>query len=270
MRKSRILGLMAVLVGSMIISTACTGENNIENSKNKNNSYVGEHKESDSERIEKEKKEKIEKEKLEKEKKEQNELEEKKLVRSKILLANKENQLKDDFVPENLTKIDFIEFPRMYASHENQMDKEAVEALRVLIENAKAQGIRYYGASGYRSYESQEGIYNSNVQTFGLEHASKYVAKPGTSEHQTGLAIDITNEAGIRDGLVESFAETVEGKWLANNAYIYGFIVRYPNGKEDITGYAYEPWHIRYVGKDIAMEITEENLTLEEYIGLYK
>lgn len=99
----------------------------------------------------------------------------------------------------------------------------------------------------------------------GKAHADKYSAKPGMSEHQTGLAIDLSTPS-IKNELVEKFDTTKEGIWLRDNCYKYGFIIRYPKSKEDITGYAYEPWHVRYVGKEVAQEIYDKALTLEEYL----
>jgi len=96
--------------------------------------------------------------------------------------------------------------------------------------------------------------------------AAKYVALPGQSEHQTGLAMDVTSESA-NWGLSNNFGETNEGKWLKDNCYKYGFILRYPEGKEDITGYNYEPWHIRYVGKKVSTYIYTNNITLEEFFS---
>ena len=124
--------------------------------------------------------------------------------------------------------------------------------------DAKALGLNIPLVSGYRSYETQENLYNKYVKKDGEKKANTYSAKPGESEHQTGLAFDI--------GSVDrSFANTIEAKWLAENAYLYGFIIRYPKDKEEITGYNYEPWHLRYVGQELAKYLKKNNLTLEEY-----
>jgi len=98
-----------------------------------------------------------------------------------------------------------------------------------------------------------------------LEQTSKYVAYPGQSEHQTGLAMDLTNKAGVQKPLTEDFGQTKEGQWLLENAHLYGFIIRYPAGQEAVTGYNYEPWHIRYVGTEAAKSIYSGGQTLEEY-----
>ncbi len=105
-----------------------------------------------------------------------------------------------------------------------------------------------------------------SAQRVGKEVANKTVAYPGQSEHQTGLAMDVSShKMGFK--LHQSFGETIEGIWLANNAPKFGFIIRYPKGKEHITGYKYEPWHLRYVGVQVAEEIAQKGITLEEYLS---
>ncbi|MCM3620263.1 M15 family metallopeptidase [Sutcliffiella horikoshii] len=151
-------------------------------------------------------------------------------------------------------------------SDRSKLRAEAAESLEVMFQVAKGEGIELYARSGFRSYESQAAIFENEVAAFGYERAVLYVALPGTSEHQTGLAMDITAKSvGLE--LVEEFESTAEGKWLADNAHHYGFILRYPKGKTNITGYAFEPWHFRYVGVDIAGEIYAKGLTFEEYMG---
>ncbi|WP_226683052.1 M15 family metallopeptidase [Sutcliffiella horikoshii] len=151
-------------------------------------------------------------------------------------------------------------------SDRSKLRAEAAESLEVMFNVAKGEGIELYARSGFRSYETQEAIFKNEVATFGYEQAVLYVALPGTSEHQTGLAMDVTAKSvGLE--LVEAFEGTAEGKWLASNAHHYGFILRYPKGKTNITGYAFEPWHFRYVGVDIAGEIYTKGLTFEEYMG---
>lgn len=151
-------------------------------------------------------------------------------------------------------------------SDRSKLRAEAAESLEVMFNVAKDEGIELYARSGFRSYETQEAIFKNEVATLGYEQAVLYVALPGTSEHQTGLAMDITAKSvGLE--LVEAFEGTAEGKWLAENAHHYGFILRYPKGKTNITGYAFEPWHYRYVGVDIASEIYAKGHTFEEYMG---
>jgi D-alanyl-D-alanine carboxypeptidase len=149
------------------------------------------------------------------------------------------------------------------------MESEASEALEKLFQGAERDNINFYCVSGYRSYDHQKTIYKNKVRAAGKEEADKYVAQPGHSEHQTGLAMDLTNRDGINNELTGDFGRTEEGMWLKNNAYRYGFIIRYPRGKENITGYSYEPWHIRYVGEKAAKKIRNNNVVLEEYIQNY-
>ena len=125
---------------------------------------------------------------------------------------------------------------------------------------AKA-GYSLYISSGFRDYETQEVIYNRYVANDGKANADRYSARPGHSEHQTGLAIDL-------NGVSDAFGDTATGKWVAAHCHEYGFILRYPKGKEAQTGYMYEPWHIRYVGKSVATKIAESGLCLEEYYGI--
>jgi D-alanyl-D-alanine carboxypeptidase len=133
-----------------------------------------------------------------------------------------------------------------------------------LFNAAREDDVMLVARSGYRSYATQTALYNSYVNSYGQEYADKYSARPGTSEHQTGLAMDITAES-INFQLDDSFGKTKEGLWLADNAHRYGFVIRYPEGMEGITGYFYEPWHVRYLGVRLATNIYKSGLTLEEY-----
>lgn len=141
------------------------------------------------------------------------------------------------------------------------LDKEAFAAFEDMIAGASADGVSIYLCSGYRSYADQEYQHNVHVQNKGQAEADKVSARPGHSEHQTGLAFDV-NWTDM------SFADTKEGKWLAEHCSEYGFILRYPEDKEDITGFSYEPWHVRYLGLELAKEVTESGLCLEEYLGI--
>lgn len=158
-----------------------------------------------------------------------------------ILIANKSYPLPKDYNPGN--------------------DPEATAALYTMFAAAAEDGCNMFVVSGFRSYETQNWLYNSYVQRDGVEAADRYSARPGHSEHQTGLAFDINSTS-------DSFASTKEAQWLAENAYRYGFILRYPQGKEHITGYMFEPWHYRYVGIENARRIFESGLTIEEYLGI--
>ncbi|GAA0490569.1 LD-carboxypeptidase LdcB [Salinibacillus aidingensis] len=182
------------------------------------------------------------------------------------LVVNKQRKLPDGFVPPDLVEPD-VRFSFDEWREKRQMRQVAAGPLEKLFKGAKQAGINLFAVSGYRSYQRQETIYNYNVETKGLEHANKYSAKPGHSEHQTGLTMDVSSPAVSYD-LVEGFRDTAAGEWLAKHAHEYGFIIRYPKGKADITGYSYEPWHIRYVGKELAKDIYEQQVTLEEFFGL--
>ncbi len=148
--------------------------------------------------------------------------------------------------------------PRAYGDGE---DATAYQALLKLQQGAQRAGYSMPLMSGYRSFETQEELYNDYVAVDGEEKADTYSAWPGHSEHQTGLAFDV--------GWVDlQFAQTGAGQWLAKHAHEYGFIIRYPKDKESITGYQYEPWHIRYLGVDLAEKVYESGLCLEEYLGV--
>ena len=137
----------------------------------------------------------------------------------------------------------------------------AYDAFLNLRKAAALEGFDIQLLSGYRSYETQTRLYNNYVATYGQAEADTFSARPGTSEHQTGLAMDV----GWID---DEYANTPSGKWLANNCYKYGFIIRYQKNKESITGYKYEPWHIRYLGTDLAKKVYDSGLCLEEYLGV--
>lgn len=145
----------------------------------------------------------------------------------------------------------------------NCLEKEVMDAFNLMQSDAKSIGLNIYIASGYRSYTYQEKLYNNYTAVSGIEGADTYSARAGHSEHQTGLCFDLNN-------IDDSFANTDEGKWINDNAYLYGFIIRYPKGKEELTGYQYESWHLRYVGKDLAQKLYNDGswLTIEEYYGL--
>ncbi|NMB98055.1 MAG: M15 family metallopeptidase [Clostridiaceae bacterium] len=185
-----------------------------------------------------------------------------------LILVNREHELSKDYMPKNLVEVN-ISFSPGTASQQRMMQKTAAKALETLFAQAENDGIILYGVSGYRSYDYQKKIYDRKVNAVGRTEADKYVACPGQSEHHTGLAMDVINEEGVSKLLTASFGETKEGQWLNDNAHEFGFIIRYPEGKEDITGYNYEPWHLRYVGKEAAREIMSRGLVLEEYLEEY-
>ena len=153
-------------------------------------------------------------------------------------------------------------------SEEMHVSAQMAPSLEQLVNGAKQEGVNLMLASGYRSYDLQVSVYGSEVKNYGRAQADRESARPGTSEHQTGLAADL-EPTSRKCEVQDCFADTPEGKWLAANAYKYGFILRYPQGKEPITGYRYEPWHIRYIGIDLATEMHKQNVqTLEEFFGL--
>ena len=180
-----------------------------------------------------------------------------------LILVNKQNRA--PAVPMVLVKPDVT--PTSPSKAENiYMRPGAAEALEALFDAAKDDGITLYATSGFRSYATQKAIFNRKLETMSERAANASVAKPGYSEHQTGLAMDIEGETTLGTGLTEQFGESPEGIWVAEHCHEYGFIIRYPEGKTNITGYIYEPWHLRYVGKDVAKEIVDLGVTFEEYI----
>lgn len=181
------------------------------------------------------------------------------------VLVNKEYGLPADYVPDDL-RIPDITFSFSSYSEKKLMRAEAAQALEDLFHAAKDQGLSLYGVSGYRSYNRQLEIYEKNVIINGSKRTNMYSAKAGFSEHQSGLSMDVST-LSIHNRLDLTFSATPEGKWLRDHSYKYGFIIRYPEDKSEITGYAYEPWHIRYVGKDLARLLYDDQITLEEYYG---
>lgn len=176
-------------------------------------------------------------------------------------LVNKENALNSDYEPNDLVKVN------VESTKDNiYMSEIAAENLENMFKAAKEDGINLYIVSGYRSSSYQNNLYYRSLKRRGREYTEKYVAKASQSEHQTGLAADISSES-IGYKLISAFEHTEEGRWLDKNAYKYGFILRYKKDRVEDTGYGFEPWHFRYVGKDIAKYIYENDLILED---LYK
>ena len=173
----------------------------------------------------------------------------------KYRLANADNSI-GEYTPE----LDTVEGQKL--------DKRMTDAMKDFVAAARAQGLSVYLSSGYRSYDEQNYLYQRKVSQYGEEQAKKIVAPPGTSEHQTGLACDITDKYyEFKDSSLEN---TALYQWMSQHCQEYGFIVRYPKDKEDVTGIIYEPWHFRYVGKDAAEYIMDKGLCLEEFVALYK
>ena len=175
---------------------------------------------------------------------------------NELLIVNKYYQLSSDYEPEDL-----IEVPTMYAYSGIKLSNVAYEAFKELFNAAKSEGYTIVINSGYRSYDSQEAVYNRNKNNYGTTYADNFVARPGHSEHQTGLAVDVADY----ENSSEDFEKTEAYQWMLDNAHKYGFILRYPKDKEDITGYSFESWHYRYVGVDIATKIHSLDITYDEY-----
>ena len=172
------------------------------------------------------------------------------------ILVNKENPLLEDYVPDDLQRIGSF-----CSESDKMLVKEACINFEIMCADALKDNMNIKAISAYRSYDYQKKLYEYYIKTRGLKYASKCSAKPGYSEHQTGLAVDVMGE----NGDYNLFGKTKEFKWMMKNSYKYGFILRYPSDKEKITGYKYEPWHYRYVGKKLAATLFLENITLEEY-----
>ncbi len=184
-----------------------------------------------------------------------------------LVLVNKERPLPADYKPADLVEPN-VPFSFAEKVEKRLMRAEAARALERLFAASEEEGLSLYAVSGFRSYERQEAIFAYNASLHGEEKANQFSARPGQSEHQTGLAMDVSSPA-VQFDLIEEFANTPEGKWLAENAARFGFIIRYPKDKTEITQYQYEPWHLRYVGIEAALEMAEQNLTLEEYYNLF-
>ncbi len=181
-----------------------------------------------------------------------------------LILVNKENPLDFNYVPSNLVLVNNPFFKSLNKEIKLQVIDYVYEAFLKMAQDAQKLGYEIYIDSGYRSGLYQQEILNHYLNELGKEAYNK-VALPGTSEHQTGLAIDIGT---LIDGIYyEEITEDMRVfKWLNDNAYKYGFILRYPKGKEAITGYKFEPWHFRFVGQTLAYHLRKNNLTLEEYL----
>ena len=175
-----------------------------------------------------------------------------------LVLVNKYNKLSNDYVPSDL---ETINAKYQWYGRSNQLRKDARIAFEEMCEAAIRDNIYIYAGSGYRSYKTQLYLYNNYVSRDGFAAAETYSARASYSEHQTGLAMDIANKTDfISEG-------DKEYDWLINNSYKYGFILRYPKNKEKITGFMYEEWHYRYVGKETAKEVYESNLTYDEFMA---
>ncbi|WP_214816606.1 M15 family metallopeptidase [Exiguobacterium sp. s131] len=182
-----------------------------------------------------------------------------------LILVNKQIALPADYQPSDLVEAN-IDFVDSTVGERRMLRKEAAQAIEGLMKGAKAAGIDLKGTSAFRSYAYQVNLFNAYVERDGKEQAMKYSAPPGHSEHQTGLAIDVSS-ASVNYQLTQSLGETVEGKWLADHAHEYGFIIRYQKAFEEETGYMYEPWHLRYIGMEHAKQVHALNQPYDRYIA---
>lgn len=182
-----------------------------------------------------------------------------------LILVNKQIALPADYQPSDLVEAN-IDFVDSTVGERRMLRKEAAQAIEGLMKDAKAAGIDLKGTSAFRSYAYQVNLFNAYVERDGKEQAMKYSAPPGHSEHQTGLAIDVSS-ASVNYQLTQSLGETVEGKWLADHAHEYGFIIRYQKEFEEETGYMYEPWHLRYIGMEHAKQVHALNQPYDRYIA---
>lgn len=180
------------------------------------------------------------------------------------MLVNKYYLLSSDYAPDDLVNV-----PQTYSWGElgsQRVREVAYNAFLDMWNAAEQEGYYLMINSSYRSYQDQEAVYNNYKSSSGQKYADSIAARPGSSEHQTGLAIDIFSKTNTNRN---SFTDSPEAKWLEDNAHIYGFILRYPEDKVDITGYSYESWHFRYVGEEIATYIYEHDITFEEYYAYF-
>lgn len=185
-----------------------------------------------------------------------------------LMLVNKDNPLDEDYAPEELVYISEEMRASDRAPQYQRMQPEAAEAFEALVNGAADDGLTIKVTTAYRPYSYQEELYYYYLAVKGEEWTEQYSAPPGASEHQSGLAADVSCPS-MNYALDVSFGVTEESEWLENHAHEYGYILRYQEGKEDITGYSYEPWHIRYVGKDAAAEIHSTGVTLEEFLSAF-
>ncbi|KQS18458.1 peptidase M15 [Exiguobacterium sp. Leaf187] len=181
-----------------------------------------------------------------------------------LVVVNKKYGLPIDYKPSDLV-VPNVSFSYSGVLEQSYMRAPAAKQMEKMFAAAKKEGVTLNAVSGFRSGARQKVLYNNYVARDGKAAADQYSARPGNSEHQTGLAFDISAPS-VGNGLTAALGDTKEGKWIANNAAKYGFIVRYDRGFQSRTGYTYEPWHIRYVGVDVATQIKNNGQTLEEYM----
>lgn len=174
---------------------------------------------------------------------------------TETVIVNKYHKVEDGYMPEDLTLID-----------EQQLRQPAAAAFIKMRNAALSENLKISVASGYKSIEEQSVLYSDSLQNDALENAERYTARPGYSEHHTGLAVDLVGTQEEKD----VFIATAEYSWIKEHCYEYGYIIRYPEGAEDITGFDAQPWHIRYVGEEISRDMKDKDIaTYEEYYAKY-
>lgn len=178
-----------------------------------------------------------------------------------LININKYYKVNEDYEPSEITNINL-----QYAYANNKLAKVANDAYIAMWNAAKESDLKLIVNTSYRTYKSQETMYENTKATSGTRAADNQVARPGHSDHQSGLSIDVFE---INSQTMATFKDSPAYAWLKENAYKFGFIERYPEGKEYITGFTYEPWHWRYVGEEAAKKIQEENITFDEYYAYY-
>ncbi len=176
-----------------------------------------------------------------------------------LALVTKETTLKPGYQPADLKPVPSY----MNPSYQMRLRAEALEHLEKLWTAAKEDGVTLSIRSAYRSYETQKQLFRDYASRHGEEEANRFSARPGQSEHQLGTAVDF---GGTDADFTARFGQTEQGRWLAENAHKYGFVKSYPQGKEEVTGYIYEPWHFRYIGVEQARQWKQSGLTLKEYL----
>lgn len=185
------------------------------------------------------------------------------------ILINKDNLIDESFIPDDMVNVE----PKIKGSIDPNrkilLVSEAYKMFLALQDEALKSGIKLDMSSGYRSYWYQQKVFDHYVESIGLEKTIKRVAIPGSSDHHSGLALDYFSFRRNEDETIYPYTdikeEDVEFNWMKDNCYKYGFIIRFPKGKEDITNVMFEPWHIRYVGVELATRLSKDNETLEEY-----
>jgi D-alanyl-D-alanine carboxypeptidase len=185
------------------------------------------------------------------------------------VVVNKQHPLNPKaYTPANLVVPD-IPLRSNITSTEKYVRADMAKALEHMVNDAANQGVHFNLQSGYRSYAFQVTLYNGYVKSQGQSVADRQSARPGFSEHQTGLAADLGGTSQPACNVEACYSDTVEGKWLVAHSYQYGFIIRYPSDKEPVTGYLYEPWHIRYIGTELSQKLHADGIeTLEEFFGV--